>query len=704
MNKNDTLRNLLISGAVFVLFVTLLQSILPSKSAVPPMGSDARPAETVAPSIAGATPQAGLVPRESDSSGFQIIEADQEIVRSLGADQYADSQDSVSPYRVRLLLTNVEAAIESAQLTDHAAALGGDERYTMLSSIERSGGRKFRSFAVEQINLDGQSISLLERKWTVYDDVESADETEADRLSFALELTKNSKPVLRLVRTFILPAQSVDSKRHDLQVVLSVENLDVQVHNVILTFRGGVGMPREDTRVDDRYVDHGISDGTRVSGARKTVSQVSGKATVPFRLFAPSVDTPGNRLSWIATGNKYFTCTLAPLSADRKSPSNDFAQATAVDLDQDSTTSDDVTVRLTSRQVNLAPGRRVVFPVDVYLGEKDGKAFGKIEPYLSRNYYFQVETGYGMCTFTWLVELMIYLLNGLYAAADSIGLGDFGLAIIILVLMVRTLLHPITKKGQVNMVRMQQGMADLAPKMEEIKRKYSNDKARQQQETMKLYREGGINPAANILGCLPMFLQMPIWVALYLSLNNNILMRHQETFIVPWVRDLTTPDALYTFGSPFIIPLLGWEIAGLNLLPIFVAIFMYTQQKLQPKPEPNPNMTEQQRAQQDMMQKMMPMMSIMMLVIFYNMPSGLNLYIMASSMFGTIEQHRIRKHIKEQKEAGTLLAPRRKKDEPTSSEGLKKPRRGGIFQKLQKMAEDAQKAQPKRAPKGKRSR
>ena len=189
---------------------------------------------------------------------------------------------------------------------------------------------------------------------------------------------------------------------------------------------------------------------------------------------------------------------------------------------------------------------------------------------------------------------------------------------------------------------------------------------------------------------VPMFLQMPIWVALFLSLSNNIGMRHQPLHFT-WIHDLTAPDALYTFSSP--LPLIG---ESFNLLPLLVAVFMYLQQKLQPKPKPNPNMSDQQRQQQEMMQKMMPMMSIMMLIFFYKMPSGLNLYIMFSSLFGTLEQIRIRKHIKEREEKGELnKAPRKGNDSP----GGRKPGKSSFFERLQKMAEEAQKSQPRRQEK-----
>jgi YidC/Oxa1 family membrane protein insertase len=437
--------------------------------------------------------------------------------------------------------------------------------------------------------------------------------------------------------------------------------------------------------MDDRFIDIGIRNGTgRVQGTRKPLlrSERDGPDTSLYRMGA---DQSASRLVWAATGNTYFTCTIAPLDTKGEDGPHYVAQVSAVDLDGDLTTSGDVTVRFVTTSLQLFPGDSRFLPAEIYLGEKDPVGLKNVEPYAARDYYFQIKSGFGMCTFGFLVELMIWLLNTLY-----LGVRDYGVAIIILVLIVRTLLHPITKKGQVNMVKMQKRMGDFAPKLEEIKKKYGNDKAKLQQETMRLYREEGINPAGQLLGCLPLFLQMPIWVALYLSLSNNIRMRH-EPFLFTWVHDLTAQDALYAFSSPLTIPLVGWQLESFNLLPLLMALFMYIQTKSQPRPEPNPNMSEQQRAQQEMMQKMMPMMSIMMLIFFYKAPSGLNLYIMFSSMFGWIEQKRIRAHIKEQEAAGTLLKPKVKSEEPKRR---KRPDEMSFLEKLQKMAEDAQKARP----------
>ncbi len=712
MDNKDTLRNLLIAFAIFFT-VLMIGPRLQQMFAPPPAPTDAgvdfvsdtgasdtdsapavRPGST-AIQTGGAPP--ATAPDKSGATGLSVVEADVEETRTIGTvsrDGTNGNGDS-SPYRMQLVLSNVGASVESAALSDHAKAVGDPERYELLRLLERDDGTRYRSLAIETLNVDDVVLTLHDKRWNVgpVTQAETRWGDTGEKVEFWIEIHQDDQPALKLTRTLTLPRQPEESGRHDLESDLTIQNLSNQPHRVLVTYRGGLGIRRADVRMDDRNVDWGVREGGFVIGNRKAQAKATADATRADVLYSASVSEPGVRLSWAATANTHFTCTIAPLNRSRDGEADYITAMAAFDVDGLSFTDDDVTLRFVTRQESIPPGSELSYPADVYVGAKNAGSF-KTEPdYKARNYYFQISKGFGICTFTVLVELMVWLLNGLFFVVH-----DFGVAIVILVLAVRALMHPITKKGQVNMVRMQHRMQEMAPKIEEIKKKYSNDKARMNQEMMKL----NINPAGQLLTCLPMMIQLPIWIALYLSLSNNILMRHETCVFLPWVHDLTAPDALFTFSRPIVIPILGWTIEAFNLLPILVGVFMYTQQKLQPKPAPNPNQTDQQKQQQEMMQKMMPMMSIMMLLIFYKMPSGLNLYIMCSSLFGTIEQKRIRAHIKEHEAAGTLHKPAEKKSPPAGSAG--KRRKPSFFQKLQAMAEEAQKTQAQRPRTGKRRR
>ena len=693
----DFLRNLLIAGGVFLLIVAIGPRLLPTPPVIPPSptATDPATANPVAPAGDSTVPagpnsiKASTDRVNENVVGYTAVEDAADANFVLGEDP-GQAEPKDSPFRTRLTVSNVGASIESALLNDHAAKLESPDRYSLLNPVEQSDGSKYRSLAIEKINIDGQDVVLHDKRW--HATINTASGSQVHKADFSIEIHKEGAPTLRLTRTLSLPRQPKKENRHDLVSSLTIENLSTEPHRIVVTTRGAVGVPQQGTS-DDRVIDWGTQPATgHVIGNRTTLLAVAQKPATT--LWAWSSAEPSKRLAWAASGNMYFTCTIAPVEPDGK-PSSYVTELAGVDLDANPMTVADATVRFVSASVEVRAGGQVVYPASIYLGEKDGKAFRQVPEYAARNYYYQIEQGFGWCTFTFLVELMIWLLNSLYFL-----FRDFGVAIVILVLIVRALLHPITKKGQINMVRMQHKMGELGPKIEEIKRKYANDKVRMNQEMMKL----DINPAGQVLTCLPMFLQMPIWVALYLSLSNNILMRHESPFYgLTWIPDLTAQDALIQFSSPIHIPLFGWEITSFNFLPLLVGLFMYIQQKTQPKPKPNPNMTEQQRQQQEAMQRMMPMMSAMMVLIFYKMPSGLNLYVMFSSLFGWLEQRVIRKHILEREAAGTLHKPPRWGTQDVVGKPAARDRKPSWFERLQKAAEEAQKNKLAQRPsKGKR--
>ena len=244
------------------------------------------------------------------------------------------------------------------------------------------------------------------------------------------------------------------------------------------------------------------------------------------------------------------------------------------------------------------------------------------------------------CAFNSLTLGMMWLLQ----AISKIAFGNYGVAIMILVVLVRLVLHPLTKKSQVSMMNMQK----LAPEMEKIKKKYADDKEALQREQMKLYKHQGLGP---MLGCLPMFLQMPIWLSLWGSLSVAVELRH-AAFLPVWITDLAAPDVIFSWSNPIILPLIGGmtgPIYSFNLLPLLLTVAMFLQAKL------NPQMTgaataptKEQETQQKMMRYMMP---AMMLLFFYNAASGLTLYIMTSTFAGVIEQMVIRRHIEAKRAA-----------------------------------------------------
>ena len=325
------------------------------------------------------------------------------------------------------------------------------------------------------------------------------------------------------------------------------------------------------------------------------------------------------------------------------------------------------------------PQGSTTHPFDCYLGSKSREVFEGEPVYASRDYMQLIQVDYYCCQWAPFVNAMVWLLK---ACHDYVPPYNYGIAIIFLVIIVRTCLHPLTKRSQIGMARMAGQMATLQPKMEELKKKYANDETRLNQETMKLYQQEGVNPAGQMLSCMPMMCQMPIWAGLFGALNSTVAMRHEPFFW--WIDDLTVPDALFYFDHPFDIPLIG-TVASFNLLPLLLGISMWLQQKFMPKPAAAAKQTGKGADQMAQQRIMMYVMSAMMVLFFYNAPSGLTLYIMASNFFGLIEQHRIRKHLREEEERGDKPGGPGK---PTGGRSFKKPK---FLQKLEKMADDARK-------------
>jgi YidC/Oxa1 family membrane protein insertase len=160
------------------------------------------------------------------------------------------------------------------------------------------------------------------------------------------------------------------------------------------------------------------------------------------------------------------------------------------------------------------------------------------------------------------------LLNWLYAL-----IGNFGVAIICLTLIVRTLMFPIAQKQFKSMA----AMRVLQPKMKALQERHKDDKPRLQQEMLKLYQEEKVNPMA---GCLPILIQIPIFYALYKVLMVSVEMRHKP--FVLWIKDLSAPDPLTPVNLFGYLPFTPPSFLALGVLPILLGISMWLQFKLNP--------------------------------------------------------------------------------------------------------------------------
>lgn len=191
---------------------------------------------------------------------------------------------------------------------------------------------------------------------------------------------------------------------------------------------------------------------------------------------------------------------------------------------------------------------------------------------------------------------------------------NYGLAIILLTIMVRLATWPIMARQ----MKSAEKMRELMPRIKELQAKYKDDRQKQSEETFKLYRETGVNPLG---GCLPMVLQLPVFIGLFYALQSSIDLRQAPFFL--WINDLSQPATLFT------LPGVDFPI---RLMPVLMGASMYVQQKMMPQAGMDP-------AQAKMMSIMMPGM---MLVISYTFPSGLVLYWLVSNLLGIGHQLYVR--------------------------------------------------------------
>jgi len=195
---------------------------------------------------------------------------------------------------------------------------------------------------------------------------------------------------------------------------------------------------------------------------------------------------------------------------------------------------------------------------------------------------------------------------------------NYGLIIILFSVLTKVAFYPLTRTSTQSMKRMQQ----LQPKIKELQEKHKDNKEKQSQEMMKLYKKEKINPMA---GCLPLLLQMPVFIALYQALAHTIALRNTPFF--GWIDDLSKPDALFTM--PFSLPFLGPDF---NLLPLLMTATMVVQMRMTP--------TGTAPAQMAMMNTVMP---VVFLFFFYQMPSGLVLYWLVNNVVTIYQTWRIHK-------------------------------------------------------------
>ena len=310
----------------------------------------------------------------------------------------------------------------------------------------------------------------------------------------------------------------------------------------------------------------------------------------------PGVNSANGLGGWLGFGDKYWLTALAPKGAARIDA--------AFRAGEGSFQAD-----IMRSPVTVAPGRAASVVTNFFAGAKQINALDAYESaYKIPLFGKAIDWGW----FEVFEKPLFHYLHWLFGI-----IGNFGLAIMALTLTVRGLMFPIAQKQFQSMA----SMRIVQPKMKAIQDRFKDDKTRQQKEIMELYKTEKINPLA---GCLPVFIQMPIFFALYKVLMLTIEMRHQP--FVGWIQDLSVPDPLTPVNLFGLLPFTPPHIIAIGVLPIILGVTMYIQFKLNPPP-PDPVQAQ--------------MFSIMPWVLMFVMApfaAGLQLYWATSNILTIAQQ------------------------------------------------------------------
>lgn len=300
-----------------------------------------------------------------------------------------------------------------------------------------------------------------------------------------------------------------------------------------------------------------------------------------------------NPVDWIGSSNKYFAALLVPAG----SAFNGGNFVSRVEREVDGAKYFEPSIAGTFKDVELAPGAKKSHIFDYYAGPKE---VGLLKSLLPETTLEILHISY-WSWFEVIARPLLWLLNWLKDYC-----GSYGVSIILLTLIVRAVFWPVTQKANNSMRKMQK----LQPQMKAIREKYKDDSQTMNLKVMELYKKEKVNPLG---GCLPLLLQLPVFFALYSTLDAAVELR-QVPFL--WAYDLSKPD--------LVGPTLLFGV-GLHPFVILMTILMVIQQKM------TPSMGD------PMQQKMMMIMPVVMLVMLYSLPSGLTLYWTVSNAFSIIQ-------------------------------------------------------------------
>lgn len=500
---------------------------------------------------------------------------------------------------------------------------GKDFYYEQVQLINYSKGGDYN---ISFVTSDGKAINTAAMNFDCFAEQYYYFLTKGDSLTLSFFL--NAGDGRRLVKNF-----TIYGDRYVINSELSLIKLKDVISNgaIDIVWDNGIRFVEENTVDEANY-----SNASVYYGGEQVIVDASSHGEIVEKVF-------NGRIDWIAVRNKYFAAIISPKNPNKVDGA--FIRGENVPLSNQGVKeyySTRLTIPLRNPESESHEFSLYIGPVDYDILKTEGNNLEKIVDFGS---FFGLK---------FIVRpIAEYVLLPLFTFLHSF-IPNYGFVIIVFSLIIKIVLYPLTKSSLKSMKKMQL----LQPKINEIKEKFKDDPQKMNKETMKLYSTYGVNPAG---GCLPLLLQMPIFVALWGLFQVAIELRQQP--FVWWITDLSRPDEILRL--PMKIPLLGINfISGLALL---MGVTTFIQQKMTMK-DPK-------------QQSLVYIMPIMLTILFMSFPSGLNLYYTMFNVFSILQQFYVNK-----KHDNVVLEPVPQKP------GKKK----SFMERLMEQADQAAKAQQKR--------
>lgn len=445
---------------------------------------------------------------------------------------------------------------------------------------------------------------------------------------------------LKLIKRYTLDPvpdgsrQDRDFPGYNLKLDIEVQNTGDAAQSVAYRLDGPTGLPLEGWWYTHKISQRWFSS----AGLRDVVMQFKGNSVL--QVDCSQIAEEGSKsfgqgasLAFVGVDAVYFSAVFIPVRTSLDEDWIDITEAIRVGPKPNKETPvrfTNVTCRMTRKPVELAPGKSQKDSYVVFIGPKRPELLAQYKAADDPNYSLRDIIYYGMWPFSAVARGMLGVLHFFYGY-----IGNYGIAIIMLTVLVRGCMFPVSFKQTQNMARMQA----LKPELDRINEKYKGDMQKRSAAMQDVYRKNKINPLG---GCLPVVLQLPIFIGLYRSLMVDVELRQAPLFgnAIRWCSDLSAPDMLYNWSWFMPNAINGGEgIFGLgpyfNLLPIVTVVLFLVSMKM--------SMPEPTNEQGVMQQKMMKYMTGFMGLMFYKVASGLCLYFIASSLWGLGERRLLKK-------------------------------------------------------------